>query len=711
MSALVTTPLHRLLHASSVVVVGASATRDSATGNQVIRNLRAAGYEGRIEVLHPSGREIEGIPALTSLDEADPADTAVIAVGPRAVGPVLEKLHQGGVSSAIVMSVGLDDAQRDHVRDFAVRTGMAVHGPNCMGVINVADKLMLWADEGVLTDLPQGDVALISQSGSGAIFVARSMTGVGFSHVISTGNETALSTADYIDLLVDDPRTRVIGVVLESVVGADALASAVGRARAAGKPVVALKVGLTAAGAQATVAHTGAVLADGAVTTAYFRRLGVPLVEDYDELGSALELLSHLASRNIAEGRTAVITISGGQAALTADLAEPRGVTLADFSPETREQLGAILPGLLINNPLDAGGSLYAEDDSYDRALDLLARDEGVDVVMAIADSQVTLNETEIFYEDDMVAAVRAAAARYDKLFVIASSSSVSLHPSRVSPVGDAVPVVRGIGNALRAISVAAEASRTAAAAPSRPAGLPSAARVDDIRRELAAYAGAAVPGERARDLLREYGLPLVESRTFSDVEAGVADAALIGYPLVAKIDSPDISHKTEVGGVVVGIDSDQELRDAWLRIMDAVSSARPDARVAGIELQPQIERSIEALVGVISDPAIGATLAVGMGGVMVELYRDVAHALAPVDADEARRMIGETRLATLMNGYRQLFPIVDDGPLVDLVTRVSWLAADLRGLLAEFDANPVLIDPESSRVRLIDALFVLTSA
>lgn len=707
MPTIVDSPLQQLLHASSVLVVGASPTRPSATGNQVVRTLRSEGFRGRIEILHPSGGDVEGIVTTASLGATPPADTAVVAVRPDAVVPVLKQIHDGGTKSAVVVSVGLSDDQLRELRAFADTSGMVIHGPNCMGLLNLAENLMIWADEGVMTGLPLGDIALISQSGSGAMFVARSMTGVGFSYVISTGNETVVSSADYIDALVDDDRTAVIGLILESVHDAPHLGAALDRARAAGKPVVALKVGRTLAGARATVAHTGAVVSDSAVATAFFEHHGVPLVDDYDELAAALELLSHLHGRSVKQGRAAIVTISGGQAALSADLAERHGVALADLSTTTRSALADILPGAMINNPLDVGGSIYADEDSYANSIAALVADPGVDVIVAITDSQETLNAVEIAYEDDMIVDVRAAASSSDKVFVIASSSSVSLHPTRIpSPLED-VPVLRGISNALRAISVAARATLPAASGPGRPSHLPTPERVLEIRAELL-RGPSTVDGGVTRGLLSEYGLHFVQTRSCFTVEEAVEVARDFGYPVVAKIDSPDIAHKSEAGGVVLGIADETELRRAWSRILHDVRSAHPYATVRGIELQEQVGPSIEALVGVVADLRIGAAVVVGMGGVLVELLNDSATAFAPLSRSRAQDLLDSTRLSRLLDGYRNLHPSVDTSALIDVIEAVSWLAHDLRGVIAEFDANPVLVEPASSRVRLIDALLVV---
>lgn len=686
----------------SVVVVGASATRPDATGNHVLRNLASTQFTGRLEVVNPSGGVIEGVVARTSILDVEPADLVVVAVAPRAVQGVLEGAHQAGVSTALVMSVGLDSDQLSAIAAFSRASGMRVHGPNCMGVINVSDAITLWADEGNLAGLIRGSVGLISQSGSGAIFVARSMSGVGFSHVVSTGNEVSMTTSDYIDFLVGDAETSVIGIIVESIGHADSFAAATRRARAAGKPVVALKVGRSRAGALATVAHTGAILTDDAIVAAFFDRIGVPLVKDYDELASTLEVLAHLQGRSLGDGRIAAVTISGGQCALTADLAADVGASLAEISEGTRARLAALLPGASINNPLDAGGSESAGELWYSGSLEALASDPAVDVVLAVIDSQASLNATEIDYEDEMIAEVHLAARRLDVPFVVASSSSLSIHPTRISAINDPFTVVRGIRNALVAIVAATTATADLEGSAERPADLPDAETVSAWRSELSRPGG----GRDARGLLEVYGIPLAPSAVVQSVEDAVVWAEQVGYPIVLKIESPDVAHRSDIGGVALGIEDAMELQTAWDQVMSAVTFHRPDARVAGMQIQKQLSADIEAIVGAVDSP-VGATVGIGLGGVLVELLGDTAHALAPLTVERARQTLRSTRLYELLNGYRNIRPVIDATSLVDVVVRLSWLIADFHGVVAEVELNPVLIDPDSGQCSAADLLVV----
>ncbi|WP_341946365.1 acetate--CoA ligase family protein [Microbacterium sp. LWH11-1.2] len=699
-------PLITLVSPRRVVVVGASSTRPDATGNQVLRNLRGGGFTGRIDVLSRGDGTIEGIVPLADVSEAADVDLAVVTLRAGAVLPALRDLAAVGVKTGLVMSVGFTSDEIQAISDFSRSSGMHIHGPNCMGLINVHDRTMLWADEGILADLPAGNVAIVSQSGSGAIFVARSTSGVGFSHIVSTGNEAVLTTADYVRYLAEDSRTGVIALILESVYDSEGLARAVDAARKAGKPVVALKVGASDSGRAATLAHTGAMLSNRTVIDAYMEQIGVPLLSDYDELAAAIDLLARVDARAVGAGRTAIVTLSGGQAALAADLAEQVGATLARFSQETQRRLEEVLPDMHAINPLDAWGSADADDDTFRRTLQIVSEDEGVDVVLGVIDAQSSLSSIELEYEDDIVDAFTHLNTETEIPVLFASSSSMTVHPARVPTTPTDIPVLRGLRNALTAVRAASLVAGSGAGLPARPSSVPGTSIVGEIRDSLARTSGV-LDRDTMRRVFDAYGINAVGSRSFGDVDEAVRWCERNGYPVVAKIDSPDITHRSDVGGVALDLQDEGQLRDAWKSILESAHRHRPDAVVRGIEVQRQILSGIEAFVGFVSDPDIGVAVGIGVGGVLVELLGDVEYAIAPFSADTARQLLDRTRLARLLSGFRNLHPVVDVEPLLDVLVKLSWLAEDMKDLLAEGDLNPVIIDPIGGTTFVVDALLV----
>lgn len=699
------TGIGSLFAPGSVAVIGASSRRPDGAGNQIIRNLQQADFAGKIHVINPSGSVIEGLQSVNSIAELPHVDVAVLALPASAVVTTLRELADHGCPAAVVPSVGLSADDQNAVMELANSTGMFIHGPNCMGIIDVSAATPLWIDEGILMDLPVGDISLVSQSGSAAIFVARSTSSAGFSKVISTGNEVSATTADYISWLATDPDTKVIGVVVESIPDTAAFSRAVSKVRDAGKPLVALKVGRTVKGAQATTAHTGAILSSSEAYDAYFEHLDVPLVGDYDELATTLECLSDLGERRVAGTGIGVITISGGQAALAADLAEQVGVDLPAFNSEVRSTLAEHLPGVLIHNPLDAGGSVSATDDDYRQSLAAVVADPSIDALVVVLDAQESLNSVEIAYEEEYYrAAAEISRANPDFPVVIASSSSMSIHQSAREWVGGSLPVLRGMRNAFVALRAASK--NRPSENSGRPAVLPAPDEVERFAAEIRSQSQG-LSADFSRGILEAYGIRMVASSVVETIDEAAAWAVAHGYPVVLKVESRDIAHRSDIGGVVLGIQNDEELRAAGRRIQENIARNAPLANIQGFEIQEQIDAAIEAFAGFVSDSRIGQTVGLGMGGTLVEILEDTARSHAPFDAAKAAGMIETTRLGKVLSGYRNLLPPTTTEPFADLVSRLSWLASDLGEDLAEADLNPVLIEPATGRVRLVDCLLV----
>ncbi len=699
-----TSRLTPLLQPRSVAVIGASARRENAAGNLVVRNLQQSRFEGDLHLVNPSGARIQGLTSVSSIGELPRVDTAVLTVPAASVLDSLRELEAIGCASAIVSSAGIDAGLADRLRGFSAESGMAVQGPNCMGLVNVTSGTPLWIGDGGLAGTPRGDIALVTQSGSAAIFVARSAWPAGFSKIVSTGNEFFLTTADYVDWLAADEDTGVIGLVVESIPDGPAFAAAVRHAHDGGKAVVALKVGRSATGAQATTAHTGALLSPTRSYDAYFEAIGVPLVRDYDELASSLQLLSRWRGRTPVRAGVGVLTISGGQAAITADLAEELPTALPALSDETSSALVALMPDVVPHNPFDGGGSVIAPPGTYERVLRVLADAPELGAVMIVVDAQSTLTDAEIEFEDVYV---RAAGAIHDagsrNPIAIVSSSSQDIHPRTLRLVDDRLPVIRGIRNAL--VALAAAATPPAAAAPARPLGLPSA---PDLAQWRTRIGDGGLDAAATRELLDAYGIPFVQAVSVPDEDAARTAAERIGYPVVVKVESPDIAHRSDVGGVVLDIRTLDQLDAALASIRANVARQAPRARITGFEVQRQVPTdAVEAFAGFTADPRLGASVACGLGGTLVELLDDADAAHAPVSVDTARAHVDRTRLGAVLGGYRRLIAPTTSNSISELVSRLSWLADDLGDVLSEGDLNPVMITPGSGELTVVDALLV----
>jgi acetate---CoA ligase (ADP-forming) len=694
-----------LLQPQSVAVLGASARR-RASGNAVLANLRRHGYPHDLYVVHPGAPAVDGMPTVPSVDDLPRGlDLALVSLPAPSVATALAGLEKISCRAALVPTAGLDAAQSRELATFAARSPVAVHGPNCMGVLNLTDGIPLWFYDGILTEEPPGNVALVTQSGS-ASFLARAAEGAQFSKIISTGNEAGLTTADYLLWLAGDDATAAVGVVIESIRDVAAFASAARALREAGKPIVALKAGRTAAGSRASIAHTGALIGSDDGYAAFFQRLDVPLVSDYDELAVALGCLAVPGLPPAAGTRIAVVTDSGGEAALAADLAERQQVQLGTLSATTVRTLADVLPGAAPLNPLDAGGSPGAGDDSYRRSYELVAADPGIDSVMIIVEGHHTINRAEMAYEGEICEAIRQAGdGSHGKPIVAVSSSSISTSPALRQQLGPRVPLLRGISNGFAALRALAANRRPVTLEVSRPSDMPGQPELSRLRSAVAAASGP-LPASLAHDLLTAYGLPLAASKIVRSVTEGQRWAAG-RYPVVVKVSSADIAHRSEIGAVATGVASPGQLAETIAVMRRRLREERPAATIQGFEIQEQVTGAQEAMLGFTADPVFGALVTAGSGGTLVELLADTATGLAPLSQAEAQEIISATRLGAVLAGYRNLAPVTGTGPLADALHRLSWLAADFAGLLAEGDLNPVFVDPGTGRVRVADVLLV----
>jgi acetyltransferase len=698
------TALDSLIRPRRVAVIGASATRNN-NGNVVVVNLRAASFAGAVHPIHAEAPEIEGYPTVRRIaDLPDGVDVAVVSVPAAGVTAALRELDSMGVRAAIVMSNGFTAPQEAELRDFMQGSRIVVQGPNCMGLLNVSDGIPLY------TAIPSsrvkpGRAALIAQSGSAAISLMNS-TDVGFSKVITSGSQFRLSAADFIGWLATDAATAVIGLVIESIPDADSFADAVDSAQANGKAVVVLKVGQSDLGALATQAHTGALIRDRDATKAYFRRYGIPTVRDYDELVAVLESFArtrHRPKRN----RIGIAGISGGEAALTCDLADQMGVPIATFSEATTQRLKELLPGTDGRNPIDFGASVAAAGTRQEAtALDVIAADPGVDTMFILQDAQHSLAWRSSGRYVNQCRQVADLGARTAKPIVVVSSSGEALHADIAAALdGTDIPLLRGLRPALAAMGCMGtwfarvpDARRQAGRAPTGE----RAALHDELKRLR-----GPVPTDIARRLLDAYALPMARSAVAASAEEAVKLAGAIGFPIVAKVLSRDVPHRSDIGAVRTGLREEAALRDAILAIERAVRAAVPNAAIEGYELQEELTGCIEAVAGFKATPPFGALLMAGTGSTLVELQNDRAFSLAPLTPAEAVALIGPTRLGAMLGGYRNLMPVTDPRPLADLIANLSDLAADMHDVLAECDLNPVMVAPVSGKARLVDALFV----
>ncbi len=700
--------LSPLLQPRSVAVIGAT-ERVGASSSFVMRNLIDHGFDGRIYPVHPRAEKVFGhtaVPNITLLDETP--DIAVICIAAKYVATVLEEAGRKGTKAAVILSSGFAEkdeegrARQNELVEIATKYGMAVCGPNCLGLIDHHTNTVLYSSR-FTTGVPKGNVALISQSGASAI--ALSGTGrIGFSTIISAGNSAVTGIPDYLRYLATDPATQVVILVLENIGNPDALATAMREMHQASKRVIALYIGRSERGAAATAAHTGALAGSFTAVKAFFRRHGIISVDSMDELLETTALLSALTKRPQGRG-LGVIGVSGGGVAHVSDIASAVGLDIPRLKPETITQLQSILPPFTTpQNPLDTTGLPFADGNVYRQALEYLANDPAIDVITAVQDTPPALDENGAREYLPIAQAIVDHAQTTTVPVVVVSNLSDGHHPLFSEPLRQAnVPLLKGTETALKAIkSILTPAPMTTNDIVPTIQLSPD---VDDFWHER--FKDNIPFTEReAKQLLATLGIRTTQEDLATTADEAVSLAEKIGFPVVMKIESPDITHKSDMGGVCLNIDSRQAAYQAYNTIMENVANQRPEATLRGVVVQEMMADGVEAFVGISRYPPFGFGAVVGLGGVWVELMGETAVELLPLHADTAQALIENTRLNKLLTGFRGTAP-ADRSALVETILKLANIVHIYGEYLETIELNPIAVLPEGKGICVLDAVII----
>lgn len=700
------TPLQPLIEPSSVAVIGVSRD-EQGVGRRVFRNIRQGGFQGPIYGLHPSAPELDGVrlyPRASALP--GPVDLAVIAVPASAVAAVLDDIAQHGVQAAIVLSAGYGEAgeegakrQRELVTK-ARALGVRILGPNCLGIMRAPIALNASFSRGIGLG---GKLALVSQSGAvcSAIVDWAEQRRIGLSTVVSLGAAADVGAGDVLDYLALDASTDAILMYLEGVDRARSFLSGL-RAAARNKPVIVVKGGRHEAANRAAASHTGAIVGNDAVFDAALRRTGAVRVATLHELFAAADVLSH--STRASGPRLAVITNAGGLGVLAADRAGDLDVTLAALSDDTRGALARVLPAQAgKGNPVDVLGD--APPERYGAALAACLADAGVDGVIVLLTPQAMTRP------DDVASALAEVEGRAEKPVLACFMGGASVERAR------SLLVERGVA-CFDSPEAAVEAFATLATFAGNQRNLlqlPSAARAHDepdfaVGRKVIAAAQSegrtALSQSEVFAVLSAFGIEHVATERAATLEAALAAAGRIGYPVALKIDSPDVVHKTDIGGVRLGIGDDAELRSAHAELVHRVAQSSPRARIDGVVVQAMLKvpEGRELLVGVSNDKAFGPAIACGAGGTLVELMGGAAIELPPLTTALARNLWQRSKVAPWLAAFRGMRP-ADVAGLERTLLRVSDMVCELAAI-DQLDINPLVVGPD--RVVALDARIAL---
>lgn len=699
--------LDALIRPRTIAVIGASPKRQTL-GNVALDNLANYKFAGKVVPVHAEAPEIAGLAAVPAIEALpDEVDVALASVPAAGVADVVRRLDRRGVRTAIVNTAGFSAEQEAELRLLVNNSRILMHGPNCMGLINLSDATPIYTG-GITSRVRKGPVALIAQSGSAAISVINSST-AGFSKVITIGSEYRVTGADYLRWLAADGCTSVIGLVLESIPDADRFADAVDRVHDAGKSMVVLKVGRSATGARATLAHTGALIRNDDAFKGFVERYGIPVVDDYEELIATLEAFA-VSKKRPARGQVALMGISGGETALACDICDEIDLPLSVFSEATAANLRDALPGISGQNPLDVGQSVGRSTGAALAGMTAIMQADEVGIGVVLQDMQASLPASSLRNYSGHLGTVAELSRTIDKPIVVISPTAEIMNDRLLAHLEDTgVAALRGLWPGLAAIkSMVDWAARRRD--PRRLADRKLTPERVGLRQEIAGIRGP-LPSKLVGRLLASYGIPVVKSAVARSAAEAAKLAGQIGYPMVVKVMSAQVPHRSDVGAVQLGIKNEAGLAAALALIERNVREKVPGAVIDGYELQEELIDCVQAMVGYQAAPPYGALTIVGSGGVLVELEADKALSLSPATVAEAGSLLAATRLGKTLDGYRNLIPRTDTAPLAGLVSNLSELAADFSGLVPECDLNPVLIRKGSGDVRVVDALFVAAGA
>jgi acetyltransferase len=700
--------LERLLNPRGIAVIGASSDL-SRPGGQTIRVLLERGYAGGIYPVNPKYDAVAQRPCYPSVANVpDPCDVAVIALPAAHVPEAVAACGKRGIPYAVVLGGGFREggeaglALEAHMLANAHAHGVRIIGPNCLGLVNV--HLQAYAAFGSITRAPYlapGGVSAVIQSGGfgNSLVIQCAAAGIGFRHVVASGNEADITTPELIDAFVDDPETRVILGYIEGLNDGRAFLAAARRALALGKPVVIWKAGNTRQGRRAAASHTANMAGSYDIFRAAFRDAGVVEVGDVEE---AADFVKTLLSQPPAAGKNAaVMGGSGGSAVVFSDAADGCGVTLAPLTPPTMAVLKENLPGMAsLENPVDytAGFITEANKAKFERAVDAVLADPNIHQLGLLFATVTGLGGVGRRGAEALVAAARCHAK---PVYVFSSVPRETAEEMFDILEQAQIPIIRSVNRVARAMSMLAEyaQARQRAAARVDEAVMPAAISLPDGE--------GALDERESKELLRAYGVPVTQDVLFPPEPIAAKDGGRLEFPAVLKVVSRDIAHKSDLGGVRLGIGNADELAAASADMLTAMRARAPQAKVAGLLVSPMVRDGLETIVGIVNDAVFGPVVAFGMGGIHAEVLKDMTYRLAPFGVETAREMVCELRASALFYGVRGE-PPRDVEALAQALASVSRMAWTQRERLAELDVNPLLVLPQGRGVVAVDALAVL---
>ena len=698
-------PLDTFFSPGSIALIGASRDQEKIPG-RLLSMLRKNEFPGKIYPINPNYGDIDGLKCFSSIaDVGQPIDLAIVIIPAKAVLGALKQCAAAGVKNAVIISSGFAEeggdsaAMQDAIAALAKKTGMRISGPNAEGFYSEVQRVA--ATFSPTVDVKPDEPRLIAtrrrigigaQSGGigFAIYHRARALGIALSYVISAGNESDLGAGEFFEYMVQDASTDVILLFIEGIRDVEKFLAAARRAAEIGKPVIVTKVGRSSAGERAAASHTASMAGWSAAYDAVFAKYGFIISNDLDE---AVTIAALLTTNPMPKGdRVAVLTVSGGAGIWGADTVAMQGLQVPELSETIQAEIGALLPSYgATRNPIDVTAQ-GVHSGGLQKSIDLLDISDEVDAILVVlslsSDTRMPFKQAEL----------KPVLDAQNKPVVFYSYTLPSDFARKELAASGAI-VLSGLTHAGVAMRKMLERAKLKLAPPADASMSPL--------RDISAHLKSATLSESdSKSLLRHAGIALPDEILVT--ERGGLDQAIarVGFPLVMKIQSRDIPHKSEVGGVRVNITTKGEVFLAYEALIENARRHRPDAAIQGVLVGPMAKKGVEIIIGTMLDAAFGPMIMVGFGGITTELFRDVIYRPAPVSATEASAMLAELKAAPLLNGFRGAAK-ADIPALSQLISQVSVVAAAHRDRISEVEINPVLVHPEGQGVTIVDALVV----
>jgi len=704
-----TSAIEYLFNPRSIAIIGASADFGKP-GGRPLEALLKKGYAGRLFPVNPRYREIAGIkcyPSVTGVPGE--VDLAIISVPARQVPDVLSNCAAKKVKAVIVFTSGFaevgpeGEALQKEITALARKNNIRLCGPNCVGLINLNNSVM--ASFAPIIDLkpvyPQ-TLGFVTQSGAFGvgIYTQGLYQGVGFSSFVSAGNEADLELADYLAYLVKDEGTRIIGGYVEGAKNGAKLRKVAEMALAAQKPLLLIKVGRTGAGSRAARSHTGSLAGDDQVYDTFFKQMGIIRIKHLSELTSFVFL--HRTGRLPRGRNVGIVAGSGGMGVVLSDECESYGLAVPVFTGKTRARLGQYLPSFgSARNPVDLTAQMLTDPYLAGKCLQAVLDDENVDMaLLSIAffepNGEVLARNLIDIYKSATKPVILLAGALPDDNYSLEIIRQIK-EETGMPVFLDWLPVIPAMANlVLYQERVKLAAAELEEEKPYIPAAGDEAKKMLEEAGELTEY--------QSKQILQKYAIPVTKEGLATSPEMALELAGRIGYPVALKIQSPQIPHKTEAGGIKLNLSSAAEVRQAYGEILANAQNYLPEARIQGILVQEMAPAGVEVIIGTTTDPVFGPVIMFGLGGIFVEAIKDVSFRIAPLKRREAGEMIKEIKGYRVLQGMRGQ-PPVDLAALVDVILKVSQLVTDCSRQIKELDINPLIAGPGG--VKVADALIV----